>query len=145
MGVSDSVVTLQPPRERACGDGEPNVRAPPRWPLGEEHGLQGRAHNLGRWVSPAMKRESPCGGRAPTGEWELPRSRQPGLRGVGVGEQWVGRGRRRNVSPRGVYSHPPPNTPKNRNHVMSGGPGQCQEDSLVLRRQMSKQAVMLSL
>lgn len=45
--------------------------------------------------------------RTPQGT-ELQRSGQPGLRGVGVRELWVGRGRLRNVSPRDVYKHPAP-------------------------------------
>ena len=44
-------------------------------------------------------------------EENLPGSGQRSLRDVGVGELLDRQGRTRNVSPRGVCLHPPPNTP----------------------------------
>lgn len=111
-------------------DSEPSVRAPPRWAPGERQELQGSVHNLGQWVPLPWARSRRLVDRAPQGVG----LRGPGgqVRGVRVSELWAGRADAGMRVPGPCTVAPPPNTPKSRNHVMSGGAGQCQEDSLVL-------------
>lgn len=56
-------------------------------------------------------------------------------RGMRVAELWD----RGGCESQGRVPSPAPNTPKAKNHVLWEGPGQCQEVSRVVGRQMGKQ------
>lgn len=100
-----ALVTLLCPcdlREKAREDRDPSVRAPPR----------GGTRAAGEIAQPwAVWWTGPLRGVV-TARLEWPgqggQVRATRSEGCGFGELWVGRDRRRNVSPRDVYSHPAP-------------------------------------
>lgn len=107
LGRADLVMSFVNMGERGsrAGGGDPGRRQRAEWPHGGCARAAGACAPPRAGGAPAGGGESPCRGQGPAG------GKPARLRDVGVGELLDQLGRTRNVSPRGMYLHPPPDTP----------------------------------